>query len=251
MAENEILAAYKSVPLITRSLLTATILLSVGVTMRFIPYQLLYLDWSLVIYKFHLHRLLTPFFVTGLSFNMLFDLYFLFTYGSQLESTTFAGKTADFAWFILFTSLTSCGFAHYFGIMYLFQAMILSVISLWSQENSTRIVSFMFGIQFKAIYFPWVLVAYTFVLSGAQVPVSMLIGITSSYIFRFLYTDYPARGGPRLIPTPSLLYRLLPAQEVTGAGFTSGGGTANTFRAGPSGGGTGTGHQWGTGNRLG
>jgi hypothetical protein len=34
-------------------------------------------------------------------------------------------------------------------LMVLFQSLLLSVIYLWSQANSERIVSFMFGVQFK------------------------------------------------------------------------------------------------------
>ena len=34
-------------------------------------------------------------------------------------------------------------------ILFLFQSLLLSVIYLWSQANSDRIVSFMFGVQFK------------------------------------------------------------------------------------------------------
>lgn len=113
---------------------------------------------------------------------MLFDLYFLFTYGSQLEQGTFAGRSADFAWFVIFTCLSSSVgqrkinrdstrrsklerfrkfltlslsvsllqvVANYMGILYLFQSLLIAVIYLWSQSNSDRIVSFMFGIQFK------------------------------------------------------------------------------------------------------
>lgn len=111
---------------------------------------------------------------------MLFDLYFLFTYGSQLEQGTFAGRSADFAWFVIFTCLSSsvgqrkikrdstwrskldqevsninsfCSslqvVANYMGSQYLFQSLLIAVIYLWSRSNSDRIVSFMFGIQFK------------------------------------------------------------------------------------------------------
>ncbi|KAG0257817.1 hypothetical protein BG011_003746 [Mortierella polycephala] len=250
MAENELLAAYKSVPIVTRTMLTATILLSFAVTIHLVPYHLISLDWYSIVYKFQVYRLLTPFFVTGVSFNMLFDLYFLYTYGSQLESSTFAGRSADFAWFVLFSSFISTIAAYYMRIGYLFQALLIAVIHLWSQSNSERIVSFMFGIQFKAQYFPWVLIAYNFVLSGAIVPWSMLVGVASAYLYYFLDSVYPAMGGPKLIPTPSLLYRLLPAQEVAGAGFAAGGSTANVFRASAPTAQT-TGHRWGTGNRLG
>ncbi|GJJ71903.1 hypothetical protein EMPS_04260 [Entomortierella parvispora] len=251
MPENELLAAYKSVPIVTRSIITATILISFGATLKLIPFYYLGLDYRQIIYRFHVHRLLTPFFITGINFNFLFDLYFLFTYGSQLETTTFAGRSADFAWFIIFTCLSSGIIGSYMGHAYLFQAMLIAIIYLWSQSNSDRIVSFMFGFQFKALYFPWVLVAYTSIMSGAAIPWVMLIGIASAHLYYFLDSVYPAMGGPKLIPTPSLLYRLLPAQEVAGAGFTAGG-TAPVFRANaPTQAANAGGHRWGSGNRLG
>ncbi|KAG0372709.1 hypothetical protein BGX24_012684 [Mortierella sp. AD032] len=252
MAENELMAAYKSVPIVTRIMLTATILLSLGVAVQLVPYRLIYLDWSSIIYKFHIHRLLTTFFVTKVGFSFLFDLYFMFTYGSQLETATFAGRSADYAWFVIFTSLFSSVVAHFMGFAFLFQSLLLSVITLWSQSNSERIVSFMFGVQFKAVYFPWVLVAYTSIMMGAVVPWEMLIGIASAHVYYFLDSVYPSMGGPKLIPTPTLLYKLLPAQEVAGARLTGGGGTENMFRA-PQGGAAAdaAGHRWGSGNRLG
>ncbi|KAF9282518.1 hypothetical protein BGZ68_005929 [Mortierella alpina] len=249
MAENELLAAYKSIPLVTRTLLTATILFSLGPSLGFIPHRYLYLDWSAIIYKFHVHRIVTPFFVTGVGFNMMFDLYFLYTYGSQLETSTFGGQSADFAWFVLFTSLTSGLVAYYMGLVYLFQSLLVAVIYLWSQSNAERIVSFMFGIQFKARYFPWVLIAYNFVVGGASVPYDMLIGVASAHLYYFLDTVYPSMGGPRLIPTPGLLYSLMPRQEVAGARFTGSGTTANVYRAPASTAET-SGHRWGTAEKV-
>ncbi|KAG0050358.1 Derlin 1 [Gryganskiella cystojenkinii] len=249
MPENELVTAYKSVPIVTRSILTATILITLSAALGLASYYTFALNYHLIIYKFHLHRLFTPFFITAVNLNFIFDIYFLFTYGSQLEETTFAGRSADFAWFIIFTCLTSGVMGYFMGIVYLFQALLIAVIYLWSQSNSERIVSFMFGFQFRAVFFPWVLVAYTSVMMGAAIPWAMLIGIASAHLYYFLDSVYPTMGGPKLIPTPRLLYRLLPAQEVAGAGFTSGG-TTPVFRANAPAAEQG-GHRWGTGNRLG
>ncbi|KAK3820095.1 MAG: Der1-like family-domain-containing protein [Benniella sp.] len=249
MAENELLAAYKSIPIVTRTLLTATLLVSVLTQLKIVSYYSVLLSWQHILYKFEIYRLLTPFFVAPMGFNLLFDLYFLYTYGSQLETSTFSERSADFAWFILFTCFVSAGVAHYLGLAFLFQALLAAVTYLWSQSNSDRIVSFMFGIQFKAVYLPWVLMAYTFVLSGAVVPWAMLVGIGSAHLFYFLDHAYPARGGPRLIPTPRLLYMVLPTREVAGARFTGSGTTENVYRNARPAAGT-TGHQWGRGQRL-
>ncbi|KAF9421194.1 hypothetical protein BGZ94_008924 [Podila epigama] len=250
MPDNELVTAYKSVPLVTRTLLTATILFSLGVTIKAIPYHIVHLHWPSIIYRFHIHRLFTPFFVTGVGFNMLFDLYFLFTYGSQLEESTFAGRTADFAWYILFTCLCSAIIGHYMNFAYMFQSLLMAVIYLWSMSNADRTVSFMFGFRFKALYFPLVLIVYSFILSGASIPWTMIIGGVSGHLYYFLDTQYPAMGGPRLIPTPSLLYRFLPPEEVSGAGFAAGGATVNSFRPNAAAA-EAAGHRWGTGHRLG
>jgi len=55
MPENELLAAYKSVPIITRSIMTATIILSMGAAVRLIPFYYLGLDYRQIIYKFHVN----------------------------------------------------------------------------------------------------------------------------------------------------------------------------------------------------
>ncbi|KAG0029743.1 Derlin 1 [Podila clonocystis] len=243
MPDNDLVAAFKSIPIVTRTLLTATILISLGIAVNAISYYSVMLNFKAVVYRFHIHRLFTPFFVTGVNFSMLFDLYFLFTYGSQLEQSTFAGRSADFAWFVIFTCLSSAVAASYIGLPYLFQSLLIAVIYLWSKSNSDRIVSFMFGIQFKARYLPWVLMAYNYVVGGAMIPWPMIIGAASAHLYYFLDSQYPAMGGPRLIPTPSLLYRILPAQEVAGA--------AANFRSGGTPAADAGGHRWGTGNRLG
>lgn len=139
---------------------------------------------------------------------------------------------------------------------FMFQALLASVIYLWSQANANRTVGFMFGLTFKAVYFPWVLVAFSYVLMGASVPWTMLVGIASAHLFYFLDSLYPDMGGPELIRTPALLYHLLPSEEVAGVEFTAGGGTTTNFR--PAGGTGGVGserpgpvHRWGAGSRLG
>ncbi|KAF9585618.1 Derlin 1 [Lunasporangiospora selenospora] len=251
MAENDLLTAYKQIPVITRLMLTGVVLVSFAVKLRFLPYYMIHLDWSSIIFRFQLQRLITPFLVTGVSFNMLFDLYFLFNYGSQLETATFAGRTADFAWFVIFTCLSSTVGAYFLNVSYLFEAMLVAVIYLWSRINSERLVSFMFGVTFPAAYFPWVLIAYNYVMTGAMVPWAMLIGVGSAHLYYFLDTVYPSMGGPRLIPTPTLLYRAFPAAR----GFQAGGNVMGGQRANAATAATAaaeaSGHRWGTGQRLG
>ncbi|KAG0235350.1 Derlin 1 [Actinomortierella wolfii] len=248
MAENELMLAYKSIPIVTRTLLTSTIVCTFATAFGLVQYPSLALSWNKILYSFHIHRLFTAFSVSSISLQFVFDLYLLYTYGSELEETTFGGRTADYVWCIIFTCITSAIMATYLRYVFLFQALLSTIVLLWSLSNSERIVSFMFGIRFKAKYLPWVMAIYTFIAIGAFIPWNMLIGIASGYIFYFLDTVYPANGGPRLIPTPPILYSLFPRQEVAGGRFAGNGRTANTYRPSqPDQGG----HRWGTGYRLG
>jgi len=52
MAENELLAAYKSIPIVTRTLLTATLLVSVLTQLKIVSYYSVMLSWHHILYKF-------------------------------------------------------------------------------------------------------------------------------------------------------------------------------------------------------
>ena len=55
----------------------------------------------------------------------------------------------------------------YFQI--LMEPLILSVLYIWCQLNRDTIVTFWFGTRFKAMYLPWVLVAFNWILRGGYV----------------------------------------------------------------------------------
>ena len=96
---------YYNIPPITRALVTATVVLSVGVHASIISFfRVVYLPqqtfWS---FPPEIWRPVTSFFVTGAGLSLLLDPYFLYTYGSSLEteSARFPRKE-DFVWYILF-----------------------------------------------------------------------------------------------------------------------------------------------------
>jgi len=51
----------------------------------------------------------------------------------------------------------------------LMDAMILSVMYIWCQLNKETMMSFWFGMQFKAMYMPWVIMLFNWILSGSYV----------------------------------------------------------------------------------
>lgn len=48
-------------------------------------------------------------------------------------------------------------------------AMILSVMYIWCQLNKEQMMSFWFGMQFKAMYMPWVIMLFNWIVSGSYV----------------------------------------------------------------------------------
>lgn len=51
-------------------------------------------------------------------------------------------------------------------IYVLLEPMVLSILYIWCQLNRDMIVQFWFGTQFKAMYLPWVLVAFNMIIRG-------------------------------------------------------------------------------------
>jgi len=55
----------------------------------------------------------------------------------------------------------------------------------------------------KAMYLPWVLLAWTLLLGG--VPVSEFIGICVGHLYYFLEHLYPVTSGVNILKTPQIL----------------------------------------------
>lgn len=96
---NEIVAAYMSLPVVTRFVLSATL----GVT--------LLLKTGLVPFpgprRWILREIMSTtvgFFYGGNGLNLLFNLFFLYQYSNQLETGRYASKSADYAWFLIWCS---------------------------------------------------------------------------------------------------------------------------------------------------
>lgn len=129
--------------------------------------------------------------------------------------------------------------------------MVLSVLYVWCQLNKDVIVTFWFGTRFKAIYLPWVLLAFNLILNGGGV--MELFGILIGHIYFFLMFKYPQElGGPSLLQTPGFLKSMFP-DEIGGVhGFgRPPQRPSNAPNAPPRGGRLFGGHNWGRGYTLG
>uniref|UniRef100_A0A914MLJ6 Derlin n=1 Tax=Meloidogyne incognita TaxID=6306 RepID=A0A914MLJ6_MELIC len=243
---------YRSIPLITRYWFTgATVIPLMGRFGLFSPYLML-LDFELFFYKFQLWRPLTALFYYPVTpqtgFHWLLMCYFLYNYSKDTETSVYDGRPADYLFMLIFNWICCVIICFVSEIYFLLEPMVLSVLYVWCQFNKDRTVSFWFGMQFKAVYLPWVLVAFNMVLRGGGI--NELIGILVGHTYYFLAFQYALDyGGSVIIMTPQFLYNYLPNRVGGFAGFGSVPQSRTaTNRGGATGGG---GHNWGTGRELG
>eukprot|EP00794_Sanderia_malayensis_P018809 gene18809-20705_t len=214
MPDNDIGDWFRSIPIVTRWWFILSIVFPIAGRIGLLNPMYMFLSWELVAYKFQIWRLFTAIVFFPLSpmngFHYLINLYFLYNYSSRLESGFFDGRPADHLFMLIFNSI---------ALIFLMDALILSVLYVWCQINKDTVVQFWFGTQFKAIYLPWVLAGFNMILG--QGGVMEIIGIFVGHLYFFLAFKYPQDfGGRQFIKTPEILYRYLPNRSggVTGFG---------------------------------
>ena len=208
---------FKAMPPITRGWFVAALLTTVATVLGFASPLQLYLDLDLVVNKFHIWRLVTNFIFFG-KFGMpfAFQLYLLCKICYAYEENPFAVGThiaggrssADFAMLLIISGLIQTGIAYLMGLPFLGPSLVFSVLYVWSRKNAEQPMSF-FGIPFKGIHYPWVMLAFSVILGNS--PVTDLIGIFSGHVFYFLVEVVPnfyQDSFPKalMLQTPQLLF---------------------------------------------
>ncbi|PIK50879.1 putative derlin-1 [Apostichopus japonicus] len=235
MAQNDIGDWYRGIPMVTKAWFTGSIVVPLVGRFGLINPMNLILSFPHIFYRFQLWRLITAVFyfpitpMTG--FHYLIQLYFLYSYSIRLETGVFDGRPADYIFMLLF---------NWICLVLLMEPMILSALYVWCQLNRDVIVSFWFGTRFKAMYLPWVLVGFNWILRGGGL--AEILGILVGHLYFFLTFKYPQDfGGRTLLKTPDIL--------VGSVGF--GQAPASRRRPEANNGGVGGRHNWGQGNPLG
>ncbi|CAF0732832.1 unnamed protein product [Didymodactylos carnosus] len=229
-SSNELGQWYNSIPPITRTWFTGSVIVPVAARLGLIRPQNLVLFLDPLVKHFQLWRLLTAVLYFPMGFNYLINLFFIYQYSTRLETSAFNGKPADYIFCLSFLWLCHVIVGLILTIPILMDGMILSVMYIWCQLNKETIMSFWFGMQFKAMYMPWVILLFNWIISGTFI--TQFIGIVVGHLYFFLVFKYPQDfGGARLLSTPGFLYRYFPNQATGIGGF----GTAPIPRRQPGG----------------
>ncbi|KAH8865354.1 Derlin-1 [Schistosoma japonicum] len=207
MPGNDLSEIFNNIPFVTRYWFSGTILFSLLGKLNIIDPMRMILLWNRMYSNFEIWRPITALLFYPVSpstgFHFLINLYFLYSYSSRLENGMFLGRTADYVFMFLFTWLV---------LVVLLEPMVLTVLYIWSQLNRDIIVQFWFGMQFKAMYFPWVLVIFNLIVRGSRNAISdfsammELVGIIVGHLYYFFVFQYPQEyGGQAILKTPGFL----------------------------------------------
>jgi len=201
---------YTGIPFVTRCFMTMSFIIPVLMEFGFLTTKTVALIGPAVYEKLQLWRLFTHFFVSKLSFGFLMNIFFLYQSLSSLENGKFYGRTADFVWFFIFGMLVFDFIAVTFDYFFLPGSLMFYIMYYWSQTNRDQNVSFMFGFQFKAVYFPFVLIGFG-LLTGGGIDMSQVIGIAVGHLYYFLKDIWPVQyEGREFLATPSFIKKLFP-----------------------------------------
>ncbi|KAJ5885683.1 hypothetical protein N7504_011519 [Penicillium tannophilum] len=207
---DQVQVAFWAAPPVTRTITALTLVQSVLVYGGVLSgYYVVF--WPAQIFKLlpEIWRLATPFLLTGPRLSFFFDLYFLYHYGSQLETSAVRfSQPGDFFIYLVFVAFIIMLTAGYvLGGMVFTSALILAFIYTFAQENRGRRTKLWF-IDIPMEYLPWAMLMITMVLNGWPSALSESMGIVAAHLYDFLTRIYPTFGGGRnYLVTPAAVQR--------------------------------------------
>lgn len=161
----------------------------------------------------------------------------LYRYSVSLETTIYEGRRADYVFFLLFCAVFLLASTAILPSVILGTGLLSSLLYLWSRKNPDLVLSFMFGLRFKAIYLPWVLCGFKLLQGGS--PLIELIGIVVGHLWYFVTDLYPLQSGRQILKTPAILYNWFPSPYAPQQAQNNNPNAPAAAR-----------HAWGQGHRL-
>lgn len=189
---------YKSLPPLTRFILTVTFLVTLTATFGLFNPRYIILDWTLVYRKFQVWRLFTDYFFSGaFGINWLMHIYFLVSFSSKLEvNEMFTASPGAYLYFLvfqcLFIDVLSLVLFWPTGKPVMAKALSFATVYYWSRKEPYSPVG-LWGFQIQAYQFPFALLFLDLVMGNSIWSGAM--GLTSGHIYYFLKDVLPQENG--------------------------------------------------------
>ncbi|KAA8573201.1 hypothetical protein EYC84_003706 [Monilinia fructicola] len=190
-------------PPISRTLAAATLSLSILVYTHLLPgYYVVFWPQSILQFPPQLWRLLTSFLVTGPDLGILFDTYFLYTYGSKLENS--------------FAEILSTRRFLYICIVCVYGDLGIECVLNWRNDRGMKATFFV--ITIPAQWMPYAMLLMTFAMAGPGQAKVQATGLVAAHLHDFLTRIWPTFGGGRnFLQTPEFIKRAFQSTQATTA----------------------------------
>lgn len=236
-----------SLPIVTKTFLVLTLLLSGSVSLGFLTPVHLAFYLPFLTTKFEVWRLITPYFFAGkFSFAFLMHMMALYENCMRYERNPFntggGGTSADFIWMLCIGGLIFPIIGAIAGEAFFSESILFMIMYVWSRREPEGALN-IFGFKFQALYLPWVYLALRLLMGNPVMP--GLYGVGVGHFYYFLADVLPLSHNIDMIKTPGMLIRFVDritgVTRPTGINAQAPGAPQNAFG----------GHNWGRGNRLG
>ncbi|KAG1664587.1 hypothetical protein FOA52_012530 [Chlamydomonas sp. UWO 241] len=200
-------AWYSALPPITRAYMTVVLVTTLaGFTLAILPLKVLYLDWTLVVKKLEIWRLVTNFFILDKpSFRLIIFITYMHSYMCTLERETFQFEPADYVYMLMFNAIVINVAAVFMGPGFYGIPFVLASVYVWSKNFREAQVSFFGLFKVKAFYVPFVFMGMDVLMGMSYMP--HVIGISTGHLHYFFRELYPVTSGNRPLATPHWLKR--------------------------------------------
>mmetsp|Transcript_38064 Transcript_38064/g.72966 ORF Transcript_38064/g.72966 Transcript_38064/m.72966 type:complete len:244 (-) Transcript_38064:345-1076(-) len=202
---------YADLPPISKIFGTSCVLVTVAVATGIANPAVFILDWGMVLYKFQIWRLVANFvFLGGFGIPFVIRIMMIARYGVFLEKTTFEGRTADFAFMLIFGMVVFLATGALIPPLYMpvgSASLVFMLVYVWARHNPDQNVNLMGIFQLKAFWLPWALMMLTVLMGGS--PMADLMGILVGHLYYFLTVLHPRAGGGDYVKTPQFLTQFI------------------------------------------
>ncbi|KAH8605076.1 putative Der1 like family [Trypanosoma vivax] len=201
---------FRSLGPVTRRILVASVAITMLSSVRAVPFPYLLLDYS-ALKRFELWRPATAaLFFGNFSFPWLISIAMFVSYLSYNEENDFKGKSGDYAWMIvvLITGLTIGGLS--LSLPVTSGGLLMSLCWIFCKRHPELRMA-LYSFEFNATTFPWVLLAFHFILG--QNIVEDVLGIVVGHMFFFVKDLLPLTNPIDPLRTPSWFLRHVLAND--------------------------------------
>jgi Derlin-2/3 len=152
-------------------------------------------------------RLVTNFcFLGKFSFNFVFYMIWILTYGVALERETYAFDPAGYLFLYLCAGVLMLIMSFFFkslGMIVNSISLVYTLIYIWSRNFPDSVVKILGLVSVQSFYLPFAFLAVEMLFDKSPIPGA--IGIVVGHVYWFLKELYPASSGRNLLPTPRWL----------------------------------------------